>query len=242
VNFLDCDCQQAFLIHGIAAVYGEIDQRGLELRDVGNCETIDIGDVDLDPYPGADQRTNKPRHAFYLHADIEYLRFEWLPASKRQQLSGQFRCPFHGLGNRIDIAAPAILRQIMSAKEIRRGKDDGQEIVEVVCHAAGELAHGFHLLRLTQRFLVLPALGDIDGLGNGADNFAMLVAQRTHRKIEIALAYRQMESHLDLDFFSLHHRGEGFAHRIAHALGAAEPGSFPKRLADHVDGVSANSR
>ena len=149
VNFLDCDCQQAFLVHGIAAVYGEIDQRGLELRDVGNCEAIDIGDIDLDPDPGADQRTNKPRHAFYLRADIEYLRFEWLPAGKRQQLSGQFRCPFHGLGNRIDIAAPAILRQIMSAKEVGRGKDDGQEIVEVMRHAAGELAHGFHLLRLT---------------------------------------------------------------------------------------------
>ena len=154
-----------------------------------------IFDLDLDP--GADQRTNQLRHALDLRADIEYLRFQWLPAGKRQQLRGQFRCPFHGFGNRVDIAAAALLRQLAAAKEIGRGTDDGQEIVEVVRDAAGELADGLHLLRLPQRFLALAALGDVDGLRHRADHCAMLVAQRTHREIEIALADRQMEPHLE---------------------------------------------
>ena len=139
LTFLTADRQPAFAVHGIAAVYGEIDQRGLELRDVGDRETIGIGDIDLDPDPAADQRTDHLRDAVDLHADIEYLRLKWLPAGKRQQLSGQFRRPFHRFGDRVDVAAPAILRQITTAKEVGRGADDGQEVVEVMRHAAGEL-------------------------------------------------------------------------------------------------------
>ena len=40
MDFLDADSQPAFAVHGIAAVDGEIDQRGLELRDVGDREAI----------------------------------------------------------------------------------------------------------------------------------------------------------------------------------------------------------
>ena len=143
---------------------------------VSNCAISAIAkqltsvDVDLDPDPAAHQRTNKPRHAFDLGADIEDLRFQRLPAGKRQQLRGQLRCPFHRFRDRIDVTAAAVFRQIAATKEVGRGPDDGQEIVEVVRHAAGELTHGLHLLRLAQRFLALAAFGDIDGLGNGADH------------------------------------------------------------------------
>ena len=139
MDFPDADRQPAFAVHGIAAVDGEIDQRGLELRDVGDREAIGIGDIDFDLDPAADQRTNKLRHAFDLGADVEHLRFQRLAAGKRQQLRGQLRCPFHGFGNRVDVAAAALFRQFAAAQEVGRGTDDGQEIVEIVRHAAGEL-------------------------------------------------------------------------------------------------------
>ena len=47
--------------------------------------------------------------------------------------------------------------------------DDRQHVVEVVRHAAGELADGLHLLRLAQLLLQCLALGDVphDGLHGG---------------------------------------------------------------------------
>ena len=40
--------------------------------------------------------------------------------------------------------------------------DDGEQVVEVVGHAAGQAADGLHLLRLAELLLQLAALGDID--------------------------------------------------------------------------------
>ncbi len=47
-----------------------------------------------------------------------------------------------------------------AARHIHVAGDDGQKIVEVVRHAAGELADSLHLLGLTQRLFDLRAFGD----------------------------------------------------------------------------------
>ena len=200
-----------------------------------------IGYVDLDPDPAADQRTDQLRHRLDLGADIEHLRFQRLPAGKRQQLAGQLGGALDGLGDRVDIAAAALFRQFAAAQEVGGGADDGQQIVEIVRDAAGQLADRFHLLRLAQRFLALAALGDVDGFRHRADDGAVLVAQRAHREIEIALADRQMQPHLGLDLFAPHDGDEGIANGVAHAVGGGEPGRFPERLADHVAGVGADA-
>ena len=121
------DGEPAFAVHGVAAVDREIDQGGLELRDVGNREAIGVGYVDLDPDPAADQGTNKLRDRLDLGADVEHLGLQRLPAGKRQQLAGQFGGALDGIGNRIDVAAAALFRQVAAAQEIGRGADDGQE-------------------------------------------------------------------------------------------------------------------
>ena len=175
--------------------------------------------LDLDPDPAADERTDQLRHGLDLGADIEHLRLQRLAAGKRQQLRGQLRGPFHGFGNRVDVAAAALFRQFAAAQEVGRGADDGQEIVEIVRHAAGELPDRFHLLRLAQHFLGLAALGDVDGFRHRADDGAVTVAHRAHREVEIALADRQLKPHLGPDFFALHHGDEGVADDVAHAFG-----------------------
>ena len=45
----------------------------------------------------------------------------------------------------------------LAADHVEAAQDDGQQIVEVVRDAAGELADGLHLLRLAQQFLGLAA-------------------------------------------------------------------------------------
>ena len=189
----------------------------------------------------ADEGTNELRHRLDLRADIEDLRLQRLPAGKRQQLRGQLGGALHCFGNRVDVAPAPFFRQFAAAQEVGRGADDGQEIVEIVRHAAGQLADRFHLLRLAQRFLAPAAFGDVDGLRHRADDRAMLVAQRTHREVEIAVADRQMQQHLGPDFFAAHDRDEGVADGVAHAFGRGKPRRFPERLADHLAGVGADS-
>ena len=101
-------------------------------------------------------------------ADIEDLRLQRLPPGKGQQLPGQLGGALDGVGDRVDIAAAPLFRQFAAAQEIGRRADDGQEVVEVVRDAAGQLADRLHLLRLAQRFLALAALGDVDGLRHRA--------------------------------------------------------------------------
>ena len=78
--------------------------------------------------------------------------------------------------NRVDVAPAPLFRQFAAAQEVGRGPDDGEQIVEIVGHAAGQLPDRFHLLRLAQRFLALAALGDVDGIGHRADDRAVLIA------------------------------------------------------------------
>ena len=240
-NFPDVDGQSPFAVHGIARIDGKIDQSGLELRDVGDGKTIGVGDLDLDFDPAPDQRTNQLCDGFDLGADVEDLRRQRLAAGKRQQLRRQLRGPFDRLRDCVDIAPAALFRQLAAAEEVGGGADDGQEIVEIVRYATGQLADRFHLLRLPQHFLGLAALGDVDGFRHRADDRAVPIPHRTHREVEIALADRQMQLHLGPDLFTLHHGGEGIADGLAHAVGSGKPGRLPERLADDVDGVSADA-
>ena len=111
VDLPDADGEPAFAVHGVAGVDREIDQRGLELRDIGNRKAVGRGNIDLDPDPRADQRANQLGDGFDLGADVEHLGLQRLPAGKRQQLRGQFRGAFHGIGNRIDVTAAPLIRQ-----------------------------------------------------------------------------------------------------------------------------------
>ncbi len=80
------------------------------------------------------------------------------------------------------------------------------------------------------------------GFRHRADDGAMLIAQRAHREVEIALADRQMQPHLGLHLFAPHDGDEGIANGVAHAVGGGEPGRLPERLADDVTGLGANAR
>ena len=70
------------------------------------------------------------------------------------------------LARSADFAAPAISRcsrsppRPLRCKQVESADDGREEIVEVVRHAAGELAHRLHLLALAERVLRLLALGD----------------------------------------------------------------------------------
>ncbi len=129
-------------------------------------------------------------------ADVEDLRLQRLPAGKGQQLRGELGGALDGLGDGVDIAAAALLRQLAPAQEVGGRADDGEQIVEVVRDTAGELADRLHLLRLPQRFLAAAALGDVDQLRHRARDVAVAVEHGAHAEIEIALADGKSQPHL----------------------------------------------
>jgi len=83
--------------------------------------------------------------------------------AEHQQLSGQ---PDRTLRRRGDLADVPALRLRNSAalrQQIGVPEDRRQDVVEIVRHARGQLADGFHLLRLAQLLLHATPLGDVDG-------------------------------------------------------------------------------
>ena len=95
--------------------------------------------------------------------DVGRLRRERLAARKGQQLLGQrarpCRPPLPRRVRRASIAGSAFTALFI---EVEVRLDDLKDVVEVVRHAAGELAGRLHLLALPQRHLVAQLLGDVD--------------------------------------------------------------------------------
>ena len=76
-----------------------------------------------------------------------------LPAArKRQQMAGQILPVQRRAQDRVDELVRVRVGLQVNAQQLEVAEDDGQDVVEVVRDAAGELADGFHLLRPEQRF------------------------------------------------------------------------------------------
>ena len=100
-------------------------------------------------------------HRFDQLIEFDALEVQWLTPGEGEQAVGQCRGAV-GRGHR---GVDETLGFIMAAgldialDQVEAADDPGQHVIEVVGDAAGQLAHRFHLLRLTQRFLRLFAAG-----------------------------------------------------------------------------------
>ena len=93
---------------------------------------------------------------------IDGFRNQRLAPRKRQQAMGQRRGAVGRRHRRVDVARDILGPPLIEPglHQIQRSDDSGQQIVEVVGDAAGQLPDGFHLLRLAQRlFGGLQAVG-----------------------------------------------------------------------------------
>ena len=90
------------------------------------------------------------------------LRRERLAARKGQQLLGQARAPVGRRCRGVEARQHRRVGVHRALHQVEVRLDDLEDVVEVVRHAAGELAGRLHLLALPQRHLVAQLLGDID--------------------------------------------------------------------------------
>ena len=152
---LGSDGQHAAAVHGVASVRGDVEQRGLQLRPVG----LDRADLRRKLHDHrhalADRAFDQLAHVGDQDVDVDLFRHERLAAREREQLRGQ-RCRVgRRLHDRLGESDPLRLGQFRPAQHVGRALNDGQQIIEVVGDAAGELAERLHLLALAQLLLGL---------------------------------------------------------------------------------------
>ena len=104
---------------------------------------------------------------------------EDLPAAEGQQLAGQRAGPLAGRDGSRGAAACNASAASARPQGLRRvADDDGEQVVEVVGHAAGEPADGLHLLRLPQGLGRPKALAGVAEHQNGPYDVPRFVLDR----------------------------------------------------------------
>ena len=163
------DNELAAVAHRVARIDRQIDQRTLELPDIGIDRPQPARRIDLEVDGAADRPAQQLGEAADQLAGVERRRRERLAAPEREQLRGELRGALRARHCRIDMVGRA--RRVLSdppAREVERANHDRQHIVEVVRNPAGQLADRFHLLQLVQLglrrlaarcFLVQPGIG-----------------------------------------------------------------------------------
>ena len=116
----------------------------------------------------ADQPPQHLEHALHGLVQVEHLGGDGLLAGKGQQLPGEVGGALGRLPDFLQVGVERLRRVHLLQRQLRVAEDHAQHVVEIVGHAAGQPAHGFHLLGLGQLRLQLLllllrplALGDI---------------------------------------------------------------------------------
>ena len=165
-------------------------------------------------------------------------------AGKAEQLLGQLGAPLPGIENVLE-HTPGAAGVVTVDGQAGGAEDDGQQVVEVVGQAAGQLAEGLEFLRLEQLGAHgvqlqrgIPAIGDVARDLGQADDLALLVANDVHRgqgpELRAILAYAPalILRHSLLQGLAQ----QAFGAAVGTIFGGEEQGEM---LADHLVGAIA---
>ena len=157
----DRDASRA--LERIAGVDRQVQHHVVELVGIGDRDQRRLRQVQQQLDVLADRLAEQRRDGFDACADIERHRVERLLARECQHALGQ-RGRAQGRAHaQVHVARNALqaLALQRSADHVERTDDAGEQIVEIVRDAAGQLAQRIHLQRLLQLDLGAFALGDL---------------------------------------------------------------------------------
>ena len=160
--------------HRIASVHDEVQDCLLDLPGVR------LGPPELALERGgqlhvlADHTPEHPLHAGDDRVQVEDTRLEDLPAAECEQLLRQRRSAAAGLPDLLGAFAPRVAFGQLGEQQLAVARDGRQQVVEIVRDAAGQPAHGLHLLRLQELLLEPTAFGHVE-YGAEQDLLAILV-------------------------------------------------------------------
>ena len=92
---------------------------------------------------------------------FEHVRHEGMLATEGEELRGERGCATRGIPNFADVICHCALHAHFVQEQVAIAEDGGEEIIEVVRHAAGELAEGFHFLRARKLVMQVFASRDV---------------------------------------------------------------------------------
>ena len=146
----ELDGERAARRHRVARVHGQVEE---DLFDLGRVR-VDRRHVGGRPHVQldvlADEALEDGLETLHELVQVEDAGLQQLLAAQGQELPGERGCAIRRVRDQVDIAPLRILGGELHEQEGGPAGDDGQEIVEVVGHAAGQSAHRLHLLRLAE--------------------------------------------------------------------------------------------
>ena len=142
--------QSAAVRHGVPGVHGKIEKSHLDLVGIGPGRRQIVGDVELELNPRARRAGDESGHAVDERRDIDRVRLQRLPAGEREQALHERFGALRRLKGALDQPLLAVAADAPALEQVEAADDGRQQVVEVVRHAAGELAHRLELLGLAE--------------------------------------------------------------------------------------------
>ena len=164
--------------HGVARIDREVHDDLLELQliDLDRPQVAAVHNLEIDLL--ADQPAQHDGEVAEHFAKIENLRAQRLLARKRHKMPHQAGGAIGALPDLHDVLERRIGRLVRVEQKIGRQQDQIEHVVEVVRHAAGELADRVHLLLLDEPALEFALLGRLQRIDDGRFLVAFLLADR----------------------------------------------------------------
>lgn len=170
--------------HGIARVHAEVQDHLLQLAFIRAHPGIGGGGIELDADVFADDALEELFQIEDERIEIENDGLEELLAAEGEELAGEAGGLLAGLADEPNLLARA-LALYLQLQHFGIADDGGEEIVEIVGHAAGQPPDGLQLLRVAEQVLgmlqlVLGLAGVDDRFGQLAE-FIVLAGERQER-------------------------------------------------------------
>ncbi len=157
INLRDSDtyAELAAARHGIASVHGEVQQNLFHHAGIGLDRGRRRGVIQLQRHVFTQKPPEHFRHVADDLVQIQSFGLDELAPAEGQQLAGEAGRPLGRLDDLLSGTRGGLV-QLSHAQQRSMPVDDGEDVVEIMRHAAGELADSLHLLRLAQLFLQPP--------------------------------------------------------------------------------------
>jgi hypothetical protein len=156
--------QPALGLHRVQAFLQEVEQHLRQLRRVPEELRQVRRQVHLQLHLRVGRELRPEEHRRVLHTLVERERPPVLraavPAELQQALHDALAAQ-RALLNQVEVLQVRSDPPRVALHQLREGEDAAQGVVDFVRHAAGELAHGGHLLRLDEAAGNLPLVGDV---------------------------------------------------------------------------------
>src|SRR4029077_7684183 len=173
VNFdIAClDGDAPALGHGVPRVHRQVQEYLFNLSGVGFDSAKGRIERDFELDIRADQATQQDLHFPQRICEIEDSRLNKLLAAESEELAGQVCRGNARLSDYFEFLDGGVIRWKRGKDDIRISQYHGQQIVEIVGHAASEPANGIHSLRQPELFLHLFSSADVHNSAGNENAF-----------------------------------------------------------------------